>query len=102
VSGYTDAAPIPGVTPTSNVFNGANNRVNGQGYDAAGNVTQLSAIALAYDAENRQTTATQAGVGSQSYKYDAEGRRILHTDQNGIQTVYVYDAPGQMVAEYSR
>ena len=71
-------------TPTaSSQFNAANNRIsqnfNGQGtppaYDAAGNLTShLHIGAMAYDAENHQTSFTGAS-GTTTYQYDGDGRR---------------------------
>src|SRR5260370_26370416 len=76
-----------------------NNRINGWGYDASGNVTQVGTMqrSFSYDAENRQVTGTINGQTA-NYSYDgggARGSRLV----NGVTTVYAYDAMGQMAAE---
>ena len=55
-------------------FSANNNQVDGETYDAAGNVTHVGTRAYTYDAENRVTSV--AGDTTASYVYDAEGRRI--------------------------
>src|ERR1017187_6728634 len=69
-------------------------------YDSAGNILSdpLSG-SYAYDAENRQKSATVTGSGTTQYSYDGEGRRVVSNGLNG-QTVFVYDAQGDLVAEY--
>jgi hypothetical protein len=52
----TSGGPWSGSTPTSNAF--TNNRINGASYDAAGNQTVVNGDTLTYDAENRQSAAT--------------------------------------------
>jgi RHS repeat-associated protein len=52
-----------------------------------------------YDAENRQTAATNTGVGTTNYTYDGDGRRVMK-QAGGSTTTYVYDAKGQLAAEY--
>jgi YD repeat-containing protein len=88
-------------------FNAANNRItqngNGQGvlpaYDAAGNLTNhLHIGAMAYDAENHQTSFTGAS-GTATYQYDGDGRRVKKL-QGKRTTVFVYDAFGNLTAEY--
>jgi RHS repeat-associated protein len=99
------------LTPTSNTYNAANNRLGGIGYDARGNQTQLSPFSMSYDGENRQTSAVSSINGSGSYEYDGDGRRVRKrtcTDatactamSNGLKTtMFVYDAFGQLAAEY--
>jgi RHS repeat-associated protein len=84
----------------------ANNQLSGWGYDQAGNILQVSNMArtFTYDAENRQATASAAGLVN-SYTYDGEGRRVTRTtswNQTTPTTVYVYDAFGQLAAEYGQ
>ena len=55
-------------------FSANNNQVDGETYDAAGNVTHVGARTYTYDAENRLISV--AGDVTASYVYDAEGRRI--------------------------
>jgi hypothetical protein len=40
-------------------YNAGNNRINGQGYDAAGNQLSSNGDALGYDAENRIAAVTE-------------------------------------------
>ena len=49
--------PLNGMTPPTNIFNPANNRIPGGTYDAAGNQTVVGSYSMAYDAENHQTIA---------------------------------------------
>ena len=49
--------PWSGSTPTSNVYDGSN-RIAGGSYDAAGNQLVVNGDTIAYDAENRQVSAT--------------------------------------------
>src|SRR5207249_458306 len=92
-------------TPTVGNWYPANNRVNGWTYDQAGNIVQIPnpALSFKYDAENRQVTATAAGIAN-SYTYDGEGRRVTRTTgwNTPPTTVYVYDAFGQVAAEYGQ
>jgi hypothetical protein len=89
------------------------NRINGWGYDAAGNVTSVAAMArsFAFDAENRIWTAT---VGTQTaiYGYDGDGRRVTKilcpsqvtsctaATTGATVTTYVYDPTGNLAQEY--
>jgi RHS repeat-associated protein len=78
-----------------------NNRITGTGwsYDTAGNLTgNPDNETFAYDAENRQKTASTLS-GSATYVYDGEGRRVKKT-VGSLETVYVYDAMGRLAAEY--
>ena len=49
-----------------------------------------------YDAENRQLTATVAGLAN-GYLYDGEGRRVQKTTEWGS-TTFVNDAFGQLTS----
>jgi RHS repeat-associated protein len=94
--------PLAGNTPTSNVYTGAN-RINGQSYDAAGNMLAVNGDTVAYDAESRQISAVEPpslGGGTESYLYDGAGQRVQKVGPSGV-TFYVYDALGQLAAEYS-
>jgi RHS repeat-associated protein len=97
--------PNPSLTPQSqSAFSAANNRIalTGFNYDAVGNLTSDPTTAIngmVYDAENRQTSYTKAGVTTQ-YRYDGDGRRVTKIDSTGT-TVFVYNAAGQLVAEYT-
>lgn len=91
-----------GQTPVSNLF--PNNRWaqgSGVSYDAAGNQTSIAtpARSFAYDAENRQVSAT-INSATAAYGYDGNGLRVSKTS-GGNTTVYVYDAFGYLAAEYS-
>jgi RHS repeat-associated protein len=95
--------PTWSMTPTSNVFNSAN-QIAGVSYDGAGNQTAIGPYTLQYDAENRLIQASQpasAGGGQVQYSYDAEGKRITKSFLSGPSTVYVYDVFGSLAAEYS-
>ena len=76
------------------------NRISGWCYDAAGNITSVTGMqrTFAYDAENRQTTATINGTAT-TYAYDGDGRRVQKVS-GGVTTAFVYDAQGQLTAEY--
>ncbi len=61
--------PAYGAMPGANVYNGSNRNPN-LSYDAAGNQTALGALALSYDAENRQIAAADSLEGvTGSYQY---------------------------------
>jgi len=92
-------------SPSNEVPNGSNwylsnNRISGWGYDNAGNVTSILNMprTYAYDAENRQTTATVNSVAT-TYAYDGAGQRVKKI-WNSQTTTLVYDAFGNLAAEY--
>ncbi len=88
--------PLNVNTPTSTGLFNANNQRTDQAYFANGNLKAVQpGITLAYDAENRQTSAR-----GYSYAYDGNGHRVTKTG-GGTTTVYAYDALGQLAAEYS-
>ena len=92
--------PLAGNTPTANVFN-SQNRINGTNYDLAGNQTSVNGDTMAYDAENRQVSATDNTTHAvEKYFYDGAGERVEKTGPGGT-TVYVFDAFGQLAAEYT-
>lgn len=96
--------PLAGNTPTSNIYNAANNQMNGQTYDAAGNQTSVNGNTALYDAENRLSSVSEApafGGGTETYGYDTSGRRVQKIAAGGSLTAYVYDALGQLATEYS-
>jgi len=78
-------------------FSGANNRMDGYSYDAAGNLLNDGAgHSFTYDAENRLIA-----VGNNlSYVYDGNGRRIRKT-VSGVSADYLYDVGDHVVAEMS-
>jgi len=82
VSGSTGMAPIPETVPLTNAYDAATNRIQGQSYDAAGNVLQLAWMSFTYDAESRQKTAVLPGVNTETYLYDGEGRRVEKIPQS--------------------
>ena len=91
--------PWSGSTPTTNAF--TNNRINGASYDLSGNQLVVNGDTLAYDAENRQSAATDNTTHvMQKYLYDGAGQRVEKTIVGGATTVYVYDIFG-LAAEYS-
>src|SRR5580704_13552956 len=77
------------------------NRITGWGYDESGNVTSITGMqrTFAFDAENRQVTATINGGTANTYVYDGDGRRVQKISSAGT-TTYIYDAQGQLAAEY--
>src|SRR5581483_7950471 len=97
---------LSGLTPAAqSVYNASNNRINGVGYDNRGNQTFVSPFTLAYDQEDRQTSATSSMNGSASYAYDGDGHRVQKITCSGTApcasgepgvatTSYVYDAFG--------
>jgi RHS repeat-associated protein len=94
--------PLGGNTPTSNTFN-SKNQISSVNYDLAGNQMLVNGNSMGYDAENRQTSATEPpslGGGTEQYAYDGAGRRAWKSGPSGT-TVYVYDAFGALAAEYS-
>jgi RHS repeat-associated protein len=97
-SGTTWGTAIPNTVFTVNT---ADNRLNGLGYDLAGNVTNDTTTgsgARAYDAENRMTSAQGAG-GTSYYVYDADGKRVRRIT-GGAETWHIYGFGGELVAEY--
>ena len=76
------------------------NRIDGLGYDAAGNITSdpLTGGTMTYDAENRLLTATSGGGGS--YVYNADGKRVRRIT-GGQETWHVYGYGGELLAEYA-
>jgi RHS repeat-associated protein len=83
-------------TPQSLSLFNANNQRTDQTYFPNGNLKSIQpGITLAYDAENRQTSA-----GGYSYSYDGAGHRVAKIG-GGATTIYVYDAAGQLAEEYA-
>jgi RHS repeat-associated protein len=92
--------PAYGAMPSSNIYNAKNQDPN-LAYDQAGNQTALGALMLSYDANNRQTVATNTlGGGTATYQYDGLGQRVAKA-LPAQTTVYVYDAFGQLSAQYN-
>ncbi len=85
---------LTGNTPWQNALNvsidPATNRITGDAYDTAGNMTGDGLYGYTYNAENQQTLA--AGV---TYKYDGDGKRVQKV--NG--TLYWYDVGGNVLTE---
>ena len=82
-------------------FSDTTSRINTWSYDPAGNVTGVGSMSrtFAYDAENRQVSAT-INTSSSTYAYDGNGLWVART--TGGQTTYsVYDAFGHLAAEYT-
>jgi YD repeat-containing protein len=74
----TSGVSASAFTPiSSSNFNAANRlHVNNATYDNAGNQSAVGGFAFTYDAENRQTLASQSGIATVAYVYDGEGRRV--------------------------
>lgn len=60
-------------------FTGANNRMDGYSYDAAGNLLNDGTTAYTYDAENRIISAVNSTNGTSTYVYNASGQRVRKT-----------------------
>ena len=74
--------PWSGSTPTTNAF--TNNRINGASYDPAGNQLLVNGDTLAYDAENRQSAATDNTTHvTQKYLYD------VGAQTNSVNSVFI-------------
>ena len=106
VTGWSGIS-LPAVTPKLLTdFSTASNRITmaNTAYDPAGNLTTTHLTeALAYDAENRQTSYT-GGSSSGTYFYDGGGNRVkkVSTESGTTKTqIFVYDAFGKLAAEYS-
>lgn len=71
-------------------------------YDESGNLTKDSQNRyFAYDAENRQKSATGNNL-SMSYLYDGNGKRVKTVNAITNQTtIFVYDTDGDLAAEYA-
>ncbi len=87
-------------------LNTGNNRLSaGDGYvfDASGNTTgDAEGRTFVYDAENKQTSVSDANGVIGQYWYDGDGRRVKkYVPSTGETTVFVYDASSKLVAEYS-
>jgi RHS repeat-associated protein len=86
------------------VVDGWTNRVAGQGYDAAGNMTHAPGSpsqTLGWDAESRMTVAWGVG-GIWNYTYGAGNERVEALGPaDGSRRVYFYDVTGELLGEYS-
>ncbi len=84
---------------------GSNRLRTGDGYefDASGNTTgDAGGRTFVYDAENKQTSVSDANGVIGQYWYDGDGHRVKkYVPSTGETTVFVYDASGKSVAEYS-
>jgi RHS repeat-associated protein len=86
--------------------------VPNDGYDAAGNLTDLPESAgigmgvMQYDGDNHmvQYQANSQSANITTYDYDGEGRRVRRTETGvvALTTVYVYDGAGNLAAEYDQ
>jgi len=91
--------------PTNSVsVSASTNRITttGYGYDGGGNLTNDGSNTLAYDAENRATSAANGGA-SGAYWYDGAGTRVKKCVPNctspTTSAVYIFKG-GQVIAEY--
>jgi RHS repeat-associated protein len=91
----TGTGPQPQLT-----FNGPgnvpNNRIDGQSYDAAGNLLSDGNHTYTYDAENRIAQVDGGSTGT--YTYDASDRRVARSTGSGSWE-YLYDLQGRAVTE---
>jgi len=84
-------------------FSGANNRIDGYSYDAAGNLLSDGNHVFTYDAENRIIQVNMPGPGGAlvaNYFYDGDGRRIRKA-VSGTSTDFLYDLGDHVIAEMS-
>jgi len=99
----TDTPSAAAALFTGNRWYGAGVQYDNGAQNGPGNTTALPGTSVpwsfAYDAENRQTSATSPLGAATSYSYDGDGRRVQKTS-GGVTTTYVYDAAGQLAAEY--
>jgi RHS repeat-associated protein len=89
---------LTGTTGQSLSFTLGNNRINGYGYDADGNLLNDGTNGYLYDDENRVSTANLGSGGSLSYSYDAEGQRIRKQLGSAIDE-YVFDPAGHEIGD---
>ena len=76
-------------------YDSATNRINGYIHDGNGNITWLpNGTTLAYDVENRVTTAT-VGAGVETYYYAPDGKRVYRKAADGTETMYFYGVKGE-------
>ena len=84
-----DAAADMAAIYTGNRWSAGSVQYDNNVANAAGNMTALpDGSTHAYDAENRQTSATTA-VGTTTYSYDGDGRRVQKVS-GGVMTTYVF------------
>ena len=101
---YTGLPSQPLMPSLQSAYTAVTNQLAGQSYDAAGNQLVFASSNLAYDAENRQATATDnTGSGSVvTYAYDGLGERVSKSSSaTGVTTIYVHDAFGNLAVEYN-
>jgi RHS repeat-associated protein len=72
-----------------------NNRIDGDSYDAAGNLLNDGTNSYTYDAENRIKSVNN---GATTYTYDAEGRRVAKTTGASV-TDFIYDREGHIILD---
>ncbi len=87
-------------------LNTGNNRLStgdGYSYDDSGNtIGDAEGRTFVYDAENKQTSVSDANGVIGQYWYDGDGHRVKkYVASTGDTTVFVYDASGKLAAEYS-
>jgi RHS repeat-associated protein len=88
----------PGMVGTNPLVDASTNRLQGYGYDSAGNmVSDPQGHAYDYDANNLLSVFDH---GTAAYAYDGNDRRVKKTFL-GVSTYYVYNLGGQLIAEYT-
>jgi len=90
-----------GGAPTlSQSVTASTNHIVGQSYDSNGNQTSGPLGSVSYDAENRVTSVSSAGV---QYAYDSQNKRIWSSTLSGgnlTQIFYYYGTDGQKLGIY--
>lgn len=80
----------------------SHNRLDGDHYDAAGNVTNLTRSGitrqLAWNSQGQLLAVTTNGVLAEAFTYDPLGRRVS-TTTGGTTTYHVYDSAWQVHAD---
>jgi RHS repeat-associated protein len=98
---YGWGGDVQGGTPSASTdlwYTYTNNRRNGLGYDAAGNLTSAAGQTFSYDADGRQTYASATNLNQY---YDGDGLRVKKTENGLLPTLYLRSSllGGQVVAE---
>ena len=75
-------------------FTQGNNRINGDAYDAVGNLMSDGLNGYLYDDENRISAVNPNSGGQLLYSYDAAGQRIRK--MNGMRSTNMYSIPAAM------
>jgi RHS repeat-associated protein len=81
------ASTVPGVAPTTSTYD-ANDRLNGDAYDANGSTTASATTNYTYDSDGK---LTEVNGGQTRYVYDGDGNRVSKT-AGGVTVKYLVDS----------